>query len=186
MASPPFIVVAGLDPAIHAFITRRSARLGPVGCPDHVWMAPALQGAGDVDVGGRLRSCVRPLLVRSGDRWPRWDPRWGSRSRPRDRCPIDPQISPSLGRLTTSVGTFSSQASRCALVGPRPQTVATASRKPVWRTITAQVMRAILLASATAATMRGLVSSSRLSHGSVLARLLPSTARAPLISSRRR
>jgi hypothetical protein len=26
MASPPFIVVAGLDPAIHAFITRRSAR----------------------------------------------------------------------------------------------------------------------------------------------------------------
>lgn len=90
--------------------------------------------------------------------------------------PLIRQISPSLGRLTTSVGTFSSQASRCALVGPRPQTVATASRKPVWRTITAQMIRAILLASATAATKRGLVSSSRLSHGSVLARLLPSTA----------
>src|SRR5258708_39950080 len=47
-------------------------------------------------------------------------------------------------------------------------------------------VRAILLANATAATLRGLVASNLARHGSSLARLLLSTAIAPLTSSRRR
>src|SRR5512147_2787763 len=60
------------------------------------------------------------------------------------------------------------------------------ARKSSWRIIRAQPMRAILLAKATAATLRSLLASSLTSQGSCLARLLMSTDIAPLTSKRRR
>src|SRR5215510_1052236 len=66
------------------------------------------------------------------------------------------------------------------------QAAAEVARKSSWRIIRAQPMRAILLAKATAATLRSLLASSLTSQGSCLARLLLSTDIAPLTSRRRR
>ena len=59
-------------------------------------------------------------------------------------------------------------------------------RKLSWRIIRAQPMRAILLASAIATTLRGLVANNFVSHGSLLARLEFNTEVAPLTSRRRK
>ena len=72
------------------------------------------------------------------------------------------------------------------LPGLAAQAAAGTARKSSWRIINAQAMRAILLASATATTLRGLLASSLTSHGSCQASLLLSTDIAPFTSKRRR
>jgi len=72
------------------------------------------------------------------------------------------------------------------LPAPAAQAAAGLARKSSWRIINAQPMRAILLASATATTLRGLLASSFANQGSCRARRLLSTAIAPFTSNRRK
>jgi hypothetical protein len=128
----------------------------------------------------RRRSCVRPL-TRHGDRWPRWVPR----TSPKHGCGIGMPVQHTgflVRRLDRSSSPTALLAPRHLRAGQAAAAAPAASvatfllpryASPV--AIMAHTMRAILLARATAASLRGLRSSQASSQAEAL--LLPGLAK---------
>src|SRR6478752_569815 len=102
------------------------------------------------------------------------------------RSPNDGNRLGSIRRLTDDAITRFHPRKPSALTEVGRQAAAGWVRKSSWRIMTAQPMRASLLATATAASLRGLLASSLAIQGFWRARLEPRTDMAPFTSRRRR